>query len=358
MSVSIRKRILKSGKTRVYFDIYGYDDIPGHKKRETKKYEFLPGDRENNKRMLMQAELIKAKIIEDLNNERWGLRSSDKRERGFVKFAQDFIETRTAPNTKISYKRALQHLINFGGAGLTFASLTTGKLEQFRAYLLEKVSANSAQMYFVRIKTVLRKAVNEGNLAFNPAAGIIIKKQEKLPSYLTIKEIRALAKTPCQNAQVKAAFLFSCFSGLRYGDVDSLTWDRVKEGYLVFTQRKTGIPERLPLSQQALKILRAQKRVKPNPRLRRSRPANCVFLLPSQQQVDRQLKGWAADAGIGKSISFHKARHTFATLALSSGVSLYVVSKLLGHKNVQTTEIYTQVIDSRKRRAIGKLPRL
>jgi site-specific recombinase XerD len=140
--------------------------------------------------------------------------------------------------------------------------------------------------------------------------------------------------------------------------VDGLTWDKVKGEYLEYTQTKTGVPERLPLSAQALQILRKQKKAKPNLNLEREIPANAVFLLPSHSVVDKQLKKWGKAAGIVKSLSFHKARHSFATIALSSGIDIYTVSKLLGHKNLATTQIYAKVIDQKKRAAISRLPRL
>jgi site-specific recombinase XerD len=127
---------------------------------------------------------------------------------------------------------------------------------------------------------------------------------------------------------------------------------------LEFTQKKTGAPERFPLSAQALHILAKQKKAKPSPNLQREIPANSVFLLPSGSGVNKDLKVWAKTAGIDKPLSFHKARHSFATLALTSGTDIYTVSKLLGHKSLAQTQVYGQVIDEKKRRAINRLPRL
>jgi site-specific recombinase XerD len=138
----------------------------------------------------------------------------------------------------------------------------------------------------------------------------------------------------------------------------SVKLDKAKEEHLEYTQTKTKEPQYLPLSKEALKILRRQNRTKPNPNISREIRANPVFFLPSQPVVYEQLKKRCKAAGIVKPLSFHKARHSFATIALSSGIDIYTVSKLLGHKNLATTQIYGKVVDENKRRAMGKMPSL
>ena len=81
-----------------------------------------------------------------------------------------------------------------------------------------------------------------------------------------------------------------------------------------------------------------------------------IFNIPSQSQLGRVLRQWCKDAGIDKRVSFHTARHTFATLALTQGVDLYTVSKLLGHKTIQATQIYAKIVDEKKKAAMEMLP--
>jgi len=144
--------------------------------------------------------------------------------------------------------------------------------------------------------------------------------------------------------------------------VETLTWDQVRcengQMFLWFTQEKTKETQALPLSEQAASILNARKDSKPSPRLRRKFDNNVVFKLPTSQTVDRLLKVWVKRAGIGKTVSFHVGRHTFAALSLTYGADLYTVSKLLGHANIQTTKIYAEVIDATKRNAVNMLPKL
>lgn len=354
MSVSLRKRKLPSGRTQLYLDIYHM----GTRRTEALGFFIEKNDRFQNRETMKMAEEIRAKRQLDLQADAHGLSGTHNRKASFFKYLQALAERKTKPNTKASWNRAIGHFGNFTGEGIVFGDVTTQKVEGFKAYLLNRVSANAAHTYLSRIKTALNEAVKDNILTVNPANRVTIKKEETLPVHLSIKEIRKLSKTACGNEQVKQAFLFSCFSGLRYSDVDRLTWDKVKGEYLEFTQKKTGAPERFPLSAQALQILAKQKKAKPNPNLQHEIPANAVFLLPSDSGVNKHLKKWAAIAGIDKPLSFHKARHSFATLALTSGTDIYTVSKLLGHKSITQTEIYAQVIDSKKMRAVNRLPRL
>jgi site-specific recombinase XerD len=104
--------------------------------------------------------------------------------------------------------------------------------------------------------------------------------------------------------------------------------------------------------------LKKQRRTPKSTNIRRALPENSVFMLPRQSVVDKQLKAWATAAKLDKPLSMHKARHTFATLCLTAGNDLYTTAKLMGHKSIQSTHRYGQVIDERKREAVSKLPRI
>ena len=118
---------------------------------------------------------------------------------------------------------------------------------------------------------------------------------------------------------------------------------------ITFVQKKTSGLEYLDLSPQASQMLRERNRV-----------GDFVFYdLPNHlSSVNAALKRWAWEAGINKNISFHTARHTFATMLLTLDVDLYTVSKLLGHKDIKTTQIYAKIIDKKKQDAVNKIPQL
>lgn len=357
MSVKLRKRKRENGKVYVYLDIYQ------HGSRKTEMLGVLSGDRFHDKEDLKLFNEIRVKREHDLLGAAHGVMGTYKKRESFIRYCETLAELREAENTRASWRQAIDHLKTFGGEQIVFASLSRQFFERFRDYLLKeaKLSPNSAQIYLARIKTALHQAVADNILPVDPSASVKIQKKDSLPVHLTLEEVQQLSETPCPNDQVRAAFLFSCFAGMRYSDVEALTWDKVKGGekpYIEFRQQKTRQSERLYLSEEAARILEGQKAAKPSDNLVRTFKPGTVFFMPSQPVADKQLKKWGAAAGIDKRLSFHKARHTFATLSLSSGVDLYTTSRLLGHKNIATTQIYAKVVDEKKRQAVGMLPTL
>ena len=131
----------------------------------------------------------------------------------------------------------------------------------------------------------------------------------------------------------------------------ALQWHQIKGDTIEFRKKKTKNYEYLHLSAMARQILTDR----PNPKILNMQNTT-VFNVPCQSQLGKVLKQWCKDAGIDKRVSFHTARHTFATLALTQGVELYTVSKLLGHKTIQATQIYAKIIDEKKKAAMELLP--
>lgn len=126
----------------------------------------------------------------------------------------------------------------------------------------------------------------------------------------------------------------------------NLQWQHISNGDIRIAEVKTGSAHTLPLSKVALQILKKQNTSTPNG----------FTLSPNRSNINNILKTWAKRAHINKNISFHCARHSFATQLISKGNDIYTVSKLLGHKNVTTTQIYARVVDSKKVEAIATLP--
>ncbi len=351
MSVKILKRKFPSGKRWLYLDI----SHSSTRKKEALRLA-LTGDRLQDRETLKMADEIRARREIELLQSMHGVIHPAKRKESFVAYAERIVESKVSRSTRQSYRDSLKHFVDFKGDWVSFGGLTRRFMEDFRAHLLTKVSQNSAQIYFSRIKAILHQAVREGMIASNPAQGISVQKQERLPIFLTIEEIQELARTPCANQHVRAAFLFSCFTGLRYSDLKTLSWENIQGENLVFTQSKTRSPLRVPLSEQGQRILREIQNTPVSSRLKTSMDQNLIFRLPAQPTIDKELKQWGRTAKLTKVLSMHKARHTFATLSLSSGIDIYTTSKLLGHKNLQNTQIYAQVIDQKKKEAVLKLP--
>lgn len=347
MSVKLRKKKTKKGES-LYLDIYNDG------KRE---YEFLKihltKDRESNREKMRIAESIRAQKELEILSGAHGLTPGFKKRSNFVEY---FLKFTNENKSTTNYTNTLNHLKKFTGGTIKFIDINDRWLEDFKTYLLKNVTKNSANVYFTALKTVLKKAVKERIIHENPTQYIdTIKTKDVERTYLTIEEIDKLLKTKCPNDEIKRAFLFACYTGLRFSDLKKLTWEKIQQENgrkkLQYRQKKTGGFEYFPLSDTANKLLL-------NGESKINLPNKPLFQLSSIVYYNYILKQWAKNAGINKNLSSHVARHTFATLALSNGVDLYTVSKLLGHRDIATTQIYAKIVDKKKEEAVDMLPSL
>jgi integrase len=224
---------------------------------------------------------------------------------------------------------------------LRFNQIDNKLIEAFSKYLIESLGDNTAWLYLSKIKACLNQAVKDDIIDKNPARNVSIRQKQTEKVFLEIDEITTLENTDCQIPEVKRAFLFACHTGLRMGDVKNLEWKNIAGDKLSIRQQKTSDLLVIPLSNDALRLL--------------GEPATGkVFDLPSPTYIGKMLNKWAQDAGIGKHIGFHTARHTFAVNSLEMDIDIYTLSKLLGHARLDTTQVYARIVDKRKEAAIAK----
>lgn len=172
-----------------------------------------------------------------------------------------------------------------------------------------------------------------------------ISEQGEGRTFLTADELRRMADTPCLNDEVKRAFLFACFCGLRVSDITTLqVGDILPDGHGGSMVHKRQVKTRaivdVPLSEAAMRYL---------PDTTGRKADELLFTLPNVFTINYDVKAWAKAAGIEKRVTFHVARHTFATLMLTVGGDLFTTSKLLGHQDIRTTQIYAEIVDQKKR---------
>jgi len=345
MTVKLRKRKLASGNVSLYLDIY---------QSGKRGYEFLglylTKDKMASKETLKLAQNIQAKRQLEIQHSEHGFVPHFKKKANFVDYFERLAQGK--PKAEKAWNNTLKHLQDFTSGRIQFSAVTDDWLETFKTYLVSKVSPNTAHTYFSKIKATLKQAVKEKIILSNPGDLVSqIKRQDTERTFLKLTEIGRLAQTHCRHHEVKRAFLFSCFTGLRVSDIIALQWHQIKDDTIEFRQKKTKSFEYLNLSAMASKILTDR----PNPKILNMQNTT-VFNVPSHSQICKVLKQWCKDAGIDKRVSFHTARHTFATLALTQGVDLYTVSKLLGHKTIQATQIYAKIVDEKKKAAMEMLP--
>lgn len=350
MSVTLRKKIISKGRTSLYLDIY----FNGSRHYESLKL-YLKKDSQQNKETLQLAKSIASKRQLEIQNNEHGFISSFKKKANFIEYFEKIANGHN-PKSDV-WLSALIHLKGFEIYPISFSSVNEQWLEQFQLYLLKKVKTNTAKIYFSKIKHVLTLAVKEKIIQQNPANNIAhIKNEETQRTYLSIDEVKKLAATNCNNTDTKNAFLFSCFTGLRFSDVQALTWENIRGNTIEFRQQKTKSVEYMPMSDSAIAILK-QVATKNGVAVLPLK-TNKIFNFQHKVTVYRSLQRWAKDAGITKHISYHTSRHTCGTMFASSGVDVLTISKMLGHKDIATTLIYAKVVDAVKQEAVNKLPRI
>lgn len=320
----------------------------------------------HNKETWNLVESIKAQRVLDLQSRQHGFVSSVRGKIGFLTYFKTLVDKRfDSSGNHGNWRSAYLHLTNFcKGTDIPIEKIDDNFLERFKDYLLTeriakrpvkaRLSQNAALSYFNKVKAALKEAYQGKMIKENPCIGVKgIKEKETHRQFVTFEELQALAKTDCKCPLTKRAFIFSALTGLRFSDVQALKWKNIKydtaNGWsLEYTQKKTKSTEVLPVSEQAINLLGERK----------DNEISVFEDLVYSAYKNRHITDWVKDAGIDKHITFHCARHSFATLQLTMETDIYIISKMLGHKNLQTTQIYVKVIDKKKIEAAARIPLL
>jgi len=382
--VRIRFKQLSNGNQSIYLDYYTGDVIRkenyvgGKRKYEFLKLYLIPErtreDKAKNEATLALAKAIQSKRIVEVQNDAHGFQNTNKSRVNLLDYLEN-IGKQSAEQGSRNYARTVLNTVRalklFRGDYIAFRNVDKEFLSEFTDFLRQmpkaskygvlktggRLSNNSVVSYYGTLRTAINRAYKEGIITVNPTKEFdFASKVRQEPSrreYLTIDELKTLINTECRHEIVKRAFLFSCLCGLRVSDIRKLRWyDLQRNGGRVrieITMQKTKEPLYLPISDEALKWL---------PERGEAGDSDFIFPLTHEGTVNDTLQHWAKVAGITKHISFHVARHTHATMMLTLGADLYTVSKLLGHKNIATTQIYAKIVDKKKEEAIGLIPNL
>lgn len=373
--VRIRRKTLANGNISLYLAIY----IKGHREYEFLKLYLIPektkADKERNKQTLALANSIKAQRIVEIQNNAWGFKSDYKEQTLFYDYYDALTEKRRKKESKGNFSNwasARRHLRKYDGRdNLTFADITPKWVEGFKNYLENEAEAfgcdtrqrahkkplsqNSRQSYFNKLRACLRQAYEDGIIRLNPMRGIkTFSSEESTRDYLTIDEVKAMAAAECDFPEIKRAFLFSCLTGLRRSDIERLTWGEVStmdgRTRLIFRQKKTGGQEYLDITPQAAELLGEKGQAKSTD--------NVFGDIRYPSETNESLRIWALRAGVDKNVTFHVGRHTFAVMMLTLGTDIYTVSKLLGHRDLKTTQIYAKIVDEKKQEAVDNIPKI
>ena len=369
--IALRAKDLLGGRKSLYLDYYVSAD-----KNHAHKYEFLKlyllpetskENREQNKVTLQSAKAIQAQRLIEYANGKANIKTAKTAKFSLVDYMRYFAERKKEYGQSESRAETIGKVIKYVEAfkgNVLLADVDKAFCLDFIKYLstakslrstknLTTISKNTAKMYYSVLVAVLNQAVREELINSNPTNRINSEERKAIApagstrTYLSLDELQRLIDAKCGDDNVKNAFLFACFTGLRYSDIVSLQWDDIKtENNQMFISKqmiKTRQEVIVPIGKSAKKYLPKKNNNK------------YVFNLPALPVISKVLKTWAKVAKVDKNVHFHISRHTFATSLLTKGADLYSVSKLLGHTNIATTQVYAEIVNQKKVDAINLL---
>ena len=369
MKIEIKERALKGGNSGLYLEYYE----KGFRKRENLHLYLIPDNAPNaksiNKRTYLKAIAIRSdRILNPPEFDKWpGQEEGIDCKTTWLEWCDEYIRYSACCGNGSSAmqqknnvcKRINEYLDSIDRKDILLKDVTTEIISGLYDYMRNdyrnpgqikvregRMADSSLRHFGETINAIFNKALREGRIGFNPLRGLNKLERFHVPDkhreYLTPDELmRFLAVETATETehQVQTAFGFSCMTGLRLGDIQRLRWGDIKpmgKGWAVsIVQHKTGSPVTVPLNELALSLLP----------LRPENEDENVFHLPKRScRVTKYVHSIRDKAGIfGKELTYHCSRHTAATLAISAGAELYSVSKILGHRNLVSTQVYAKV---------------
>lgn len=394
-------RALSDGRDSLYLEFYfGKSEITSRSGKTYMKNErrneilwlYLwraprtPEERRQNKETLEIAKRIRFEKGQELLESAEGYRLKKKKEVDLLKWMKEYYDAYTKAD-KREIKRAYVCFLDYltdpkgeylpgphcsreereaaaeqkarrtRGLKLKPQQLTKASVKGFTEYLQKRFTGEGPHTVYARFKKMLRAAMEADVLIKNPAANISLKIDNSTlrKEVLSVGEIQQLIKTHYdgENNDIRRAFIFCLYCGLRWCDVKDLTYANVdySNRLLKFEQAKTkghsaasGVV--IPLNDGLLRLIGKGDR------------GALIFPLPTHSMCLKALRHWVKRAGIDKHITWHCARHSFAVNILNNGANIKTVASLLGHSGLKHTEKYTRAVDSLKEAAINSLPEL
>lgn len=337
--VFLREKKISKGRKSLYLDFYPPIINPNTGKESRREFLGLyiiekprnPFETQHNKDSRNIARTIKNQRFLEIQEGTYGFQTEAKRKVSFLNFFKQLCDQRyTSQGNYDNWLSSYRYFSEYFDQGLSMGQLSVEVLDDYRSYLLSLgLAQNTKHTYFSKVKAAVKEAHKKGYIPENYASRVDgIKSEETKREFLTLDEIKLLAKTECENPILKQAFLFSALTGLRFTDIENLNWSDLQgneeSGYFIrFRQKKTKAEETLPIPISAIDLLEE-----------RGTPDSPIFKgLKYSAWQNVKLREWVMRAGINKKITFHCARHSFATLQLTMGTDIYTVSKLLGHRS-------------------------
>lgn len=369
MPVQLRKRRNADGTTRLYLDIYETISKPDGTTQKHRYYETLtdckllkpsnPADREENRNRLNLAKSIANERQRQIIADGYNVKQNYRHGADFLKVFDTYVKAYSKKDVRVflsCYKKFKQFLKEDKNLiTINTKEVNQALINDFKEYLESALNGEAPATYFKRFKKFLKAATDQNIFTVNPGLKVTIKESKGISKeILSVEDLQSLASTECKNDQIKIAFLFSCYSGLRWVDIKTLIWGNIdlNNRRLKITQSKTGYVLNQNLEGFTFETLSRL--------FEKSKPKNTdlVFQLPSFSYVLRVLKDWSRNAGIERNITWHSARHTLATNVIYYGSDSNTASEIMGHKNLDYIQRYVHIVDQMKQKALANIPQI
>jgi len=267
----------------------------------------------------------------------------------FLKYSESVHTNKT---TKV-YKTTFNKLLEYFG-DIQLSDISKSKIQSYFQDRVNNSSIYAARKDLICLSSAFNKAVDEKYLCENPCSDIKrFRIPEKQPLFFTEIDFKILLNA-IDNKKIKDLVIFAVNTGLRQMEILALEWDQInfKDRTLILDNRhyitKSKKIRTIPLGINALQILTERERTKRN---------NLVFNIEpnqkNQNKLSKAFKRYVYKANLNPNLKFHSLRHTFASWLIQRGAPIYEVSKLLGHSEIKTTEIYTHIRSEDMRNSIN-----
>ncbi len=281
---------------------------------------------------------------------------------GFIGNFSKRVGINRAPKTLETYRYTYKCLTAFLEteyrlSDIPFTALDRSFIDKYDIYLRVKckLAVSTVNFHTTRLKMIVSEAITDGIIIANPFAGYEAEKPQRRQKHLTSEELERLMTTQLHDSRlylVRDLFLFSCYTGITYGDICLLTEDNLETAedgtvWIKSSRKKTKMEYEIPLLDLPLQIIEKYRGIAPDGRL---------LPMYSNSTLNLQLKRIAKICGIERRLVYHCGRHTYATeVTLAHGVPLETVSRMLGHNRITTTQIYAKVTDDKINTDTAKL---
>jgi integrase len=368
MRGKLRKKKLRNGKESLYIDYY-----PPVWNPQTKKYtrrEFLDLhlyanpvtslEKQENRLYMEMAEKIYLKRMKTLVLEENGLFNKDALNSDFFIYATNFIRGKQKANVDtVHYETAIKYLKKWVGEHLKFRHIDEKFLQKYKEYLLTtntlkskslKLNQNSAASYYDKFALIIQSAFLDKYLTEDYTLRVPrISNVETFRQIIDDEELKLLLDHPIDDDIVFRSSIFALLTGFRFSAIKILKWNdfhfsnSLNAWYVYFVDPKPERSFKHYISHQSLNILG-----------KKGEGDKLVFPDLNYHRVRSKLKEWFNNVGIKNKAKFHNWRHKYATDLIEKGEDIYIVSKMLNHKHVKTTQIYAKVPDTNRAKAAGK----